>query len=277
MQIFYNWIERIDSTNSELKRRSSQRILPEGYVLSAGQQTDGRGRSGHRWQSPAGTSISTSMLLHPDALPMEAIPRLTLLAAMATSLAIEEETGLISQIKWPNDIVIARRKAVGILTEMAAEQGRARYVIVGIGVNVHQKSYDPQMTDKAISLDEALLLQQREDRRRTESLYAGDQEPGEGICSSHISRRKLIQSIWEHFSDLYREFCRTRDLEFLLSDYNERLVNRGQMVKIMDPAGAYEGICRGVNSQGALIVDCNGKRRMIHSGEVHVRGLYGYV
>ena len=270
MQISYDWIEKIDSTNSELKRRSSQSVLPEGYVVSANQQTAGRGRSGHSWQSPAGTSISTSMLLHPDTLPMEAVPRLTLLAAMATVLAIEEETGIESWIKWPNDIVIAGRKAAGILTEMAAEGGRARYVLVGIGINVHQRSYDPQIADKAISLDEAVLLRGGADFGHRESVHADNRETGDRAGISHISRRKLIRSIWEHFSQ-------TADLEFLLSDYNERLVNREQRVRVMDPAGAYEGICRGVNSRGELIVESEGRRRMINSGEVHVRGLYGYV
>ena len=277
MQISYDWIERIDSTNSELKRRSSQSVLPEGYVVSANQQTAGRGRSGHSWQSPEGTSISTSMLLHPDTLPMEAVPRLTLLAAMATVLAIEEETGIESRIKWPNDIVIAGRKAAGILTEMAAEGGRARYVLVGIGINVHQRSYDPQIADKAISLDEAVLLRGGADFDYRGSVHADNRETGDRAGISHISRRKLIRSIWEHFSDLYREFSQTANLEFLLSDYNERLVNREQRVRVMDPAGVYEGICRGVNSRGELIVESEGRRRMINSGEVHVRGLYGYV
>ncbi len=208
---------------------------------------------------------------------MEAVPRLTLLAAMATVLAIEEETGIESRIKWPNDIVIAGRKAAGILTEMAAEGGRARYVLVGIGINVHQRSYDPQIADKAISLDEAVLLRGGADFDYRGSVHADNRETGDRAGISHISRRKLIRSIWEHFSDLYREFSQTANLEFLLSDYNERLVNREQRVRVMDPAGVYEGICRGVNSRGELIVESGGRRRMINSGEVHVRGLYGYV
>ena len=292
MEIFYEWLKSVDSTNNELKRRSRQMPLPEGLVLSADRQTQGRGRSGRNWSSPPGSSISTSILLRPDRLPPEAIPRLTLLAALATARAIEEETGLGVGIKWPNDIVIMGKKAVGILTEMLMRDHQPDCVIVGIGVNVHQRSYDPEIAEMAISLDEAMDLQDRKSGRGSDrkSGRGSDREadrepvhrPDRGLdqrqASGHgIRRRQLICSIWEHFADCYQDFCRFKELDFLLADYNARLVNRGKVVRVMDPRGAYEGTCRGINARGELLVDRGGKTLSINAGEVHVRGLYGYV
>lgn len=105
--------------------------LPEGAVAATDHQTSGKGRHGRQWVAPAGTSILASVLLHPPA--ERDLPELSLVAALATAEAIEGATGLALQIKWPNDVMLNRRKVAGILCELADGA-----VVCGIGINVNQ-------------------------------------------------------------------------------------------------------------------------------------------
>jgi biotin-[acetyl-CoA-carboxylase] ligase BirA-like protein len=105
--------------------------LPEGAVAATEHQTAGRGRLGRVWEEPAGTSILVSTLLQPP--PSRHLPELSLVAALATAEAVEDATDLTAQIKWPNDVMLNRRKAAGILSELADGD-----VVVGIGINVNQ-------------------------------------------------------------------------------------------------------------------------------------------
>jgi len=105
--------------------------LPEGAVAVTDHQTGGRGRLGRRWEAPAGSSLLVSVLLHPP--PERRLPELSLVAALAASDTVEAATGLSAQIKWPNDVMLNRRKVAGILSELSD-----RTVVVGIGMNVNQ-------------------------------------------------------------------------------------------------------------------------------------------
>jgi BirA family transcriptional regulator, biotin operon repressor / biotin---[acetyl-CoA-carboxylase] ligase len=105
--------------------------LPEGAVAATDHQTAGKGRHGRRWVAPASASVLASVMLHP---PVERqLPELSLIAALAAAQTIEEATGLSAQIKWPNDVMLNRRKVAGILSELSDGT-----VVVGIGVNVNQ-------------------------------------------------------------------------------------------------------------------------------------------
>ncbi len=106
--------------------------LPEGAVATTDHQTDGRGRLGRRWVAPAGSSLLVSVLLRPP--PERAPPELSLVAALATAETVESATGLSAQIKWPNDVMLNRRKLAGILSELSDDT-----VVVGIGMNVNQR------------------------------------------------------------------------------------------------------------------------------------------
>ncbi|HLF00233.1 MAG TPA: biotin--[acetyl-CoA-carboxylase] ligase [Gaiellaceae bacterium] len=105
--------------------------LPEGAVAATDHQTGGKGRHGRRWVEPAGSSVLCSVLLHPPA--GRHLPELSLAAALAAAEAVEGATGLTAQIKWPNDVMLNRRKVAGILAEL--EEGT---VVIGIGINVNQ-------------------------------------------------------------------------------------------------------------------------------------------
>ena len=119
---------------------STQRLLPpaapEGTVVVADEQTEGRGRLGRRWEAPAGTSILLSLVLYPNVAP-ERLPELSIVAGRAVAAAIAATTGLAADVKLPNDVLVHGRKAAGILAE--ASEGR---VVLGIGVNVNQTAHE---------------------------------------------------------------------------------------------------------------------------------------
>ena len=124
--------ESIDSTNEEAKRRG-EAGAPDGSIYVADNQTNGKGRRGRTWLSPSGEDIFFTILLRPD-LPLNSVSMLTLVAASAVAEAVDKVTGQECQIKWPNDIVLNRKKVCGILTEMSMEIDSIAYVVVGVGI-----------------------------------------------------------------------------------------------------------------------------------------------
>lgn len=256
IQMRHEYLESIDSTNNEIKRRAVAGET-EGLVISAGKQTAGRGRSGHQWETPADISIATSLLLRPT-VAIDHLSSLTLVAAVAVRRAIEELYGIEIWIKWPNDVIIHGKKVCGILTEMSASEGKAEYVVVGIGVNVHQTSFSEELADKAISVDMALKEQDPFGAKR-------------GDC------KELTYRIWQEFALLYEAFCMTEDLSIVMEEYNRFLINRNAKVRVLDPNGDWEGIARGIDESGKLLVETKEDLRQVDSGEVSVRGVYGYV
>jgi len=155
----YRFVERCAST---------QRLLgeddPEGAVVVADEQTEGRGRLGRRWLAPAGTSLLVSVLLRPDVEPAR-LPELSLVAGRACAEAITEVAGLETKVKFPNDVLVQGRKAAGILAE--ASEGR---VVLGVGVNVSQEA--GQLPAEARTPATSLLLETGREIDRAELLVA---------------------------------------------------------------------------------------------------------
>ncbi len=142
----------LKSTNDHAWRLADEGA-PEGTVVIAEEQTAGRGRFGRSWSSPPGMGIWCSIIFRPGLFPWEA-PRMTMMAALAAARAIRASTGLVVSLKWPNDVLIEGRKICGILTELSADTDAVRFVITGIGLNVHQHEDDfpAALRDKATSL-----------------------------------------------------------------------------------------------------------------------------
>lgn len=244
------YFDATDSTNVQAKRLAEAHA-PHGTLVVSDRQDGGKGRRGRSWASPSGVGIWMSLILRPEIAPSSA-SMLTLAAALAVRKGILEETGLSPLIKWPNDLVLNGKKICGILTEMSTELMEIQYVITGIGINVNQKEFPPEIRDTATSL----------------SLEAG----------RSFRRSSLIAAILKAFEKDYEAFLKTGDLSLLLEEYNACLVNRGKEVCILDPSGEYRAVAEGIDENGSLLVTLpDGTRREIISGEVSVRGIYGYV
>ena len=154
-------------------------------------------------------------------------------------------------IKWPNDIVINGKKICGILTEMSAQFDYINHIVIGIGINVHNESFPGELQDHAGSL----LLE----------------------CGKRVHRADLIEAFLEEFERLYAIYLQTEDLSALQEEYDQLLVNRGRQVRVLDPKEPFEGKAMGITKKGELIVDTWESRKLVSSGEVSVRGIYGYV
>ena len=241
--------ETINSTNIEAKRLA-QLGEPHGLLVIAKEQTMGKGRCGRSWSSEKESGIFMSLLLKPDFLPEKA-SMLTLLTALSVVEVIREETNLEAWIKWPNDIVVNGKKVCGILTEMSAEENQIHYVIVGIGINVNNEQFPEEIRKIATSL-------------RIET-------------KTKLKRTPFVVKILEKLEQYYELFLQTDDLEFCLQQYNEMLINRDKQVKIVDVNETFTGIAKGINAKGELLVQVEQELVKIRSGEVSVRGIYGYV
>ena len=282
----FKYFEEIDSTNLEAKREG-EAGAPEFTVISAGTQTAGRGRSGHTWISPKKISVATSILLYPDGISMEHLPRLTIIAGVAVAEAVEELYPLHTQIKWPNDVLIDSKKICGILTEMEAENGHAKQVVCGIGVNVHQKKEDfaPEIRDMATSLD--IELEKQIDANDTAGMQKAKSSNFDQKSIpldfekkwQQASRKAITEAIWPHFLKHYEIFrANGGSLEGILESYNSRLANKNKRVRVVHQVHDFEGMALEMDPDGRLLIRRDdGSITAVDSGEVHVRGLYGYV
>ncbi len=140
----------IHSTNT-LAMREADEGAPGGTVYLADEQTAGRGRGAHAWHSASGTGIYVSVLLRPVMAPADAL-WLSLAAGLAVQAAVREVTALEADIRWPNDLLLSGKKFCGILTELNAEVTRVRHAVIGIGINVHQPAFPPELASTATSL-----------------------------------------------------------------------------------------------------------------------------
>lgn len=238
-----------DSTNIQAKRLAEEGAS-HGTLVVAGRQEAGRGRRGRSWESPEKDGIFMTLLLRPDFKPKEA-SMLTIVAAMAVTKAIQTMYGIRAGIKWPNDIVLNGKKICGILTEMNTEIDAINYVVVGIGINISNRKFESEASFIATSL--------------------------EAESGKTIHRAKLIAAVLEQFEFYYDKFCKAKDLSDIMEEYNRYLVNMDRQVRILDPKEPFTGISRGITEKGELIVTAENGTKLVSSGEVSVRGIYGYV
>ena len=243
----------LDSTNTYAKQAALEGG-ENGLVILAGQQTGGRGRSGRSFQSPPGKGLYLTVLLKPAAAPAAVLP-VTALAAVATCRSIERVCGLRPGIKWTNDLVLGSRKLTGILTEMGVEgeTGALQYVVVGIGTNLNQTQADfsGAVADVATSLR---------------------------IVLGHtVSRAELAVALIEELDRLYAALL-AQDFAPWREEYRRDCVTLGHPVRILGSGLERTAYAEDIDDTFGLIVRYeNGRRETIRSGEVSVRGLYGYV
>ena len=244
------YFDTIDSTNTK-RQELAEKGYPSGTLVVADKQESGKGRRGRSWVSPSGTGIFMTLMIKPDINPNNA-SMLTLVAALAVAKAITSVTGEEALIKWPNDIVVNGKKVCGILTEMNAQFDYINHIVVGIGINVHNESFPEEISQMASSL----------------MIEAG---------GKRFHRAQIIAETMSYFEQYYDTFLKTQDLSALVREYDELLVNRNKSVRVLDPKEPFDGKAMGITPKGELIVDTWESRKLVSSGEVSVRGIYGYV
>ena len=244
------YFDILDSTNVKARELVLEGA-ESGTVVVADMQTAGRGRRGRNWDSPAGENIYMSVLLKPEMEPSKA-PMLTLVMAYSVAKVLERSGFEEVQIKWPNDLILSKKKVCGILTEMELNGTEIGHIIIGVGINANQKIFSEELKDKATSL----LLEKEK----------------------VVDRRDLIEQIVSRFFEDYVQFLKTGDLSKLQAEYNEMLVNYKREVRVLSPGNEYEAFAHGINELGELLVEkADGSQETVYAGEVSVRGIYGYV
>ena len=241
----------IDSTNSYLKREAVNGA-PNGLVAVANEQTAGRGRSGRSFFSAADCGIYLSVLLRPHCEPQKTM-MLTAHAAVAVCEAISRACGVETEIKWTNDVILNGRKLCGILTEITleAETGLVDSVVIGIGVNVNYKPEDFPEELRAVA----------------GSIYSES-----GV---HVDRARLAAEIILAL-DRMREAWE-QDPRAYLNAYRDRCTTTGKEVRVIRGSTVRDAFALEITDDFALRVRyADGEEEILNSGEVSVRGLYGY-
>ncbi len=243
-------LEKIDSTNSYLKREALRGAV-HGTVAVANYQTAGRGRINRSFVSPPDRGVYLSVLLRPH-LPPSALLGATGMAAVAVCNAVERAAGVRPGIKWTNDLVLNGKKLCGILTELSVEgeTGMAESLVIGAGVNVshHREDFGPEVAEIATSL---------------------------ALEGHPVSRPALAAAMIGEFSRLAESLGVRQDS--WLDAYRRDCVTLGKQVRLMGPQMQTEALALDVDNQFGLVVRLpGGSETVVRTGEVSVRGMYGY-
>jgi len=234
--------EQTTSTNDVIEKLARDSVK-EGVVVFAESQTKGRGRLGRKWISPTHKGLWFSILLRPDLRPQEAT-QLTVASAIALRRAIQSETGLKPEIKWPNDILIGGKKVAGILTELSAELDKVRYVILGIGIDVNQDAneFPAELKKIATSL----------------KIEAGET----------ISRAELAVSILQELDEDYSRICAGKFPE-VADEWEGNCVTIGKNVMVQIGERKIRGRAESLDDDGALLLRSeHGHLERITGGDV---------
>jgi len=238
----------VDSTNNACKRLAAEGA-PDGTVVMTGLQTAGRGRRGRTFVSPPG-GLYFSIILRPHAKP-EALLHLTAMTAVAAARAVQAASGIYPDIKWTNDLAIGKKKLCGILTELGieAESREVDYTVVGIGINCDAVTLPPEVAAMSTSLEA---------------------ETGRKIDRSRLAAA-LIGSLYEMEQALFSGRAEW------LREFAAHCITIGQDVKLVRGDEVQLAHADGIDDEAGLLVTYqDGSHGVISSGEVSVRGMYGY-
>ena len=249
-----SWLSRlivlpeVDSTNNYLKTLAADGA-PDGTAVLSRKQTAGRGRRGRSFLSEPG-GLYLSFLLRPHE-PAQALLHLTALAGLCVCNAVEAVTGMQAGIKWPNDPVLNGKKLCGILTElsMSLETQEPEYVVIGIGINCNQAAFPPEL-DMATSL-------------RIET-------------GASVDVNAIAAALLRELHRMREEFLSRKDA--WVQAFSEKCLTVGKDIQILRNGEAAQAKATGIGPDAELLVEYpDGRTGAVASGEVSVRGLYGYV
>jgi len=237
---FYHFF-KTDSTN-RIAMELGYSGEPEGAVVLAEEQTGGRGRAGRSWHSERGTGIYATLLLRPRLAPVHA-PLLTMLAGISARSAIQAQTELRVELKWPNDLLLDGLKVGGILTEMHAEPSLVRFVVIGIGINVNQEKFPAEISSLATSLRK--------------------------VSGRTHSRLEILVRLLSQFESDYNRFLREGPPYVVERFQLESDFASGKRVRVETGMESYLGISSGLSPEGLLLVKKDDGRLMtVIAGDV---------
>lgn len=245
-------LDSVDSTNTEAKRQAAQGAA-EGLVILSRHQSAGRGRAGRSFHSPTGLGLYLSALLRP-ALPPEAVVSFTAWTAVAVCDGIQAACGVRPQIKWTNDLVLGNKKLGGILTELGLNQktGALDYLVVGVGINAYHSPAD--FPDDIRSMATSLSMEQ----------------------GQPVDCARLACEIIRALDKMYAQFPHGKSA--YLAQYRADCLTVGKPVRLVTPACTKEAFAVGIDEEFRLLVEYpDGTAGAVSTGEVSVRGIFGYV
>ena len=229
------------TSTMDVARAEGETGAPDGTVVLAEEQTKGRGRFDRAWVSPAGQNLYLTLIMRPS---LDRLRSLSIVTPLAVALAVEDSTGLLPRIKWPNDVLINGRKLAGVLVESEISGSSVEYALVGPGINVNfDVEQSPEIAGVATSL-------KRELGRET-------------------SREELLAAFLNRFEQLYEDAPKG---DAVLQQWHSRLDTLGREIRVTFRDQVYEGLAEDVDHDGNLIlVHPDGTRRTIEAGEVTLR------
>ncbi len=232
--------ESIDSTNACAKTLA-EAGCEEGTVVIAEFQSHGRGRLGRTWLAEPGQNLLFSIVLRPK-IQQGQSPVLIFLSAVAVARAVEKTTGVAVHCKWPNDVLINKKKVCGILTESSLTNGSFAYSVVGIGLNVNQQTFSNSVkgaTSVALELGK--------------------------VCD----RKALFHNVLCEFEELYQAL-RSGKPELILNEWNRRCSMFGQEVTVKTPSAQISGTAKRLNEAGGLVLSTDSGEQTFYAGDVTI-------
>jgi BirA family biotin operon repressor/biotin-[acetyl-CoA-carboxylase] ligase len=231
-------LDEVDSTNDYAKSFLGQHSEPENTVIVADRQLKGKGRMGRVWDSPPGMGLWMSFILKPELRP-DRFFLYTFMAAVAAAEAIEAISDLAVELKWPNDLLLSQKKCGGILLESVTKNGTP-YLIVGMGINVHQPDFPEGLRSHATSL---FIESNR-------------------IWDRYELFDKIMTAMHNHNGVLD---------ESILEKWKSRSAMFHRNVTIIQSDKSYEAVAKDLANDGALIIEREGKMQKIYAADVRVQ------
>ena len=239
-------LDSVGSTNDYLKHLGSEGC-ENGTVVVTHAQTKGKGRLGRSWTSERDDNLTFSILLRPRMAPKDMVD-ITPLTGLAICQALRDYTGLDLKIKWPNDIILGKKKLVGILTEMSAEFDAVEYIVTGIGINVDQTTFPDEISHKATSL---LIATGR-----------------------HYDKNRLLAGLLGRIEEAFVRSNLALSAE-TISEYKKLCASIGKSVTFKSGTRSISGVAVDIDEDGALkVMLSDGSLRTVNAGEVTVQGIY---
>ncbi len=238
------FLQSVDSTNRYLLDLPEEQ-KSEGLVVRAEEQTAGRGRLGRRWISPAGKGLWLSVLWK-QVWPVEKNYLLTFAAALAAVRAVEEATLCRAEVKWPNDVLVKRKKAGGILLEQRGRPEPGRWLVAGIGLNVSQTEAD---------FSEA---------------YGSHATSLRVACGETPNRDRLFDALLQQFDFFYGLYKAGKE-ETIRGFFTESSQIWGEPVRIRQGERLVQGVATGIDASGGLLVQTKGGEVPVYAGDLILR------